>query len=238
MATTEAERLHGAELGWFSTFLYRWFHWFTKALVGVYFRAWVINPENLPDEGAVIISPVHRSNLDVPLLGITCKRRARYFAKDSLFRTRIGRWIVITLGGFPVKRDATDRAALQAAQAVLERGEVLAMFPEGERKEGTEVHELLRGVAYVAGKAQAPILPVGIGGSQRGMPKGVYFPRPRKITYIYGELIQPPVLSGKRLPKAEINRVTEELHAAIQALFDEAQAAVGADHDRPVLASE
>ena len=120
MATTETERLHGAELGWFSNFLYTWFHWFTKALVGVYFRAWVINPENLPDEGAVIISPVHRSNLDVPLLGITCKRRARYFAKDSLFRTRIGRWIVITLGGFPVKRDATDRAALLAAQAVLE----------------------------------------------------------------------------------------------------------------------
>jgi len=226
-------RLKGGEIGWFSRLVYHTLHFIVAVLVLVYFRARVVNPKKLPPRGAVILAPVHRSNLDVPLLGATCPRRLRYFAKDTLFEKRFWRWLLTTVGGFPVRRDATDRQAVDAARRVLDRGEALAMFPEGERKSGPVLHELFNGVAYMAAKAQATIVPVGIGGSERAMPKGAKIPRPTKITFIYGDPIPPPAVDGKRVDRSDIRRVTAELHTAVQTLFDEAQDAVGAPHAVP-----
>ena len=65
---------------------------------------------------------------------------------------------------------------------MLERGEPLVLFPEGERKCGPIVQPLFDGAAYIAVKAGVPIVPVGIGGSERAMPKGAKFIYPRSST--------------------------------------------------------
>ncbi len=221
------ERLKGGAMSLPSRVFYHGAHFLARLLVLLYFRGHVHEAKNLPKKGAVIIAPVHRSNLDVPVLGSTCPRRLRYFAKDSLFKNRFWTWLLTLVGGFPVRRDATDRQALEAAVRVLGRGEPLAMFPEGERKSGPVVQPLLRGVAYVAGRAQVSILPVGIGGSEHAMPKGQFLPRPSKLVFLYGEPIAPPRLEGKRVPRAEVERVTDELYHAVQSLFDEAQRRAG-----------
>lgn len=225
--TSVEERKHGGELSLASRAFYSLLHALVGVLVLGYFRARAHSSQKLPRKGGVIIAPVHRSNLDVPVLGATCPRRLRYFAKDSLFTNRFWTWLLTLVGGFPVRRDGTDRPALDAAIRVLERGEPLAMFPEGERKSGPLVHPLLNGVAYVAGRAQVPIVPVGIGGSERAMAKGNLLPRPTRLIFLYGEPIDPPRSDGKRVPRSEIHRVTAELHEAIQSLFDEAQRRAG-----------
>ena len=139
-----------------------------------------------------------------------------------------------TLGGFPVTRGTADREALQRCIAVLEAGEPLVLFPEGERKSGPTVQPLFDGAAYVALKAGVPIVPVGIGGSEAVMPKGAKMIRPSKVHVVIGAPILPPTaVAGARVPRGAVRDMTVELHDDLQRLFDEAQRGVdGADGRR------
>ena len=240
----EAHTVPGGELGLFSRFIYQVLHRLAQLLGLLYFRAYARQSGRLPAEGAVIISPVHRSNLDVPLLGGTSPRRLRYLAKGSLFKSRFWTWMLIVVGGFPLDRDVrADRGALKAALSVLERGEALVVFPEGERKSGPWVYPMLDGAVWLSAKAGAPILPVGIGGSERALPKGANIPKPTKIVYHYGELIPAPSNpDGSRVGRKQMRQHSQHLREVLQRLFDEAQELAGSPnpppHERPPLPEE
>ncbi|MGI9622972.1 MAG: lysophospholipid acyltransferase family protein [Acidimicrobiales bacterium] len=199
-----------------------------RALARVYFRAYVHQKSNMP-QGALIVSPVHRSNLDVPLLGATSPRRLRYLAKGSLFKTRFWNWFLTVLGGFPLDRGSmADRGALKAALAVLQRGEALAVFPEGERKAGPVVHPMADGAVWLSVRSGAPILPIGIGGSERALPKGATVPKPTKLVFLYGEPIVPPSNpDGSRVSRVQLAEASAALRETLQDLFDEAQRMAG-----------
>jgi 1-acyl-sn-glycerol-3-phosphate acyltransferase len=148
--------------------------------------------------------------------------------KDSLWKKAFPRWALSALGGFPVTRGSADKEALVRCIAVLKAGEPLVLFPEGERKSGPLVEPLFDGAAFVAAKAGAPIVPVGIGGSERVMPKGSRMIHPRKVHVVVG----PPItISGAdrgRVPREQLTEVTTKLHEELQRLFDRAQARAGA----------
>lgn len=236
-----AQVVRGGELGLFSRFTYHFLHVLARAAAFVYFRAYVRRRRNLPRKGPVIISPVHRSNLDVPLLGATCPRRLRYLAKGSLFESRFWAWFLTVVGGFPLDRGAkADRGALKAALGVLERGEALVVFPEGERKAGPTVYPMMDGAVWLSVRSGAPILPVGIGGSERAMPKGKTIPKPTKLVFLYGDLIHPPSNpDGGRVSRSQMRDHSDMLRATIQRLFDQAQELAGCPNppldDRPPL---
>jgi 1-acyl-sn-glycerol-3-phosphate acyltransferase len=102
------------------------------------------------------------------------------------------------------------------------------LFPEGERKSGPLVQPLFDGATYIAVKARVPIVPVGIGGSERAMPKGAKFISPRKVHVVVGKPI--PTTMDADNPKAQrdaARQLTVDLHAELQRLFDIAQARVG-----------
>ena len=239
----DAHNERGGELGFFERATYHFLHVLTQLLVLLYWRAYARQRRNLPRKGAVIISPVHRSNLDVPMLGATCPRRLRYLAKGSLFRSRFWGWFFTVVGGFPLDRDAkADRGALKAALGVLDRGEALAVFPEGERKSGPTVYPMLDGAVWLSVRSGAPILPVGIGGSERSLPKGGHLPRPSKVVFHYGELLFPPTNpDGARVSRSQLREHSDLLRGTLQHLFDEAQELAGCpnppEHERPELPS-
>jgi 1-acyl-sn-glycerol-3-phosphate acyltransferase len=79
----------------------------------------------------------------------------RYMGKDSLWKNSITGWLFSALGGFPVTRGTADREALRRCVYVLQSGQPLVMFPEGERKSGAVVEKLFDGAVYVAMKAYA-----------------------------------------------------------------------------------
>ncbi|MFM7390949.1 MAG: lysophospholipid acyltransferase family protein, partial [Actinomycetota bacterium] len=138
-------------------------------LCKIWFRVSVSGREHLPASGAYIIAPVHRSNIDTPLSSFVTRRRVRFMGKDSLWKQKyIGKFFSL-LGGFPVTRGTADFEALKRCVAVLDGGEPLVMFPEGTRQSGALLHPLFEGPAYVALKRGVPIVPVGIGGSERVM---------------------------------------------------------------------
>ena len=110
-------------------------------------------------------------------------------------------------------------------------GDPLVLFPEGERKQGPVVQPLYDGAVYIAIKAGVPIVPVGIGGSERVMPKGAKFVFPRKVHVEIGPPIPPPVApEGKRLPRTVYKEQTQRLHDELQRLFDLAMTRVPWDY--------
>ncbi len=208
------------------------FHFFAqrlaRAVFGLYFRCFTRGRNNLPREGGVIIAPTHRSNLDTPMIGASAGRPLRYFAKSGLFRGPVTTWMLVAMGAFPVRRDAVDRSALKAALAVLEAGQPLVMFPEGERKSGLRIHPLLDGVAWLAAKSQAPVVPVAIGGTERAMGVGIRLPRPRTVRLVWGEPLVPPAVDDRGRPRREdLARYSEDLREVLQRMFDAVQRELG-----------
>ena len=196
-----------------------------------WFRVSARGKEHVPTEGAFIFAPVHRSNIDFLLLLICTKRRIRFLSKDTIFK---GIWdtIFTALGAIPVVRGTADREALQTCVAVIEAGEPLVIFPEGTRQLGPVVQEFFDGAAFVQSRTGAPIVPVGIGGSETAMPKGAKFIKPHKVRLIVGPALSAIETDGPRARRAAIKARTAELHEVIQSLCDQAQVEAGTPNRR------
>lgn len=194
-------------------------------LFKVWFRLTVEGTENVPD-GAFVLAPVHRSFVDFALVGIVTRRRMRFMAKDSLWKVGVFGRLLTALGAFPVHRGTADRQALRQSVEAVTSGEPLVIFPEGTRRSGPVVDDLFEGAAYVAARASVPIVPVGIGGSERAMKKGKKLPRPVKVHIVVGRPIEPPPANGRTSRRA-VHELTEQLQKEIQSLFDEAQEKAG-----------
>ena len=192
------------------------------------FRTSVSGKQVVPASGPVIIAPVHRSFIDFFVASEVTDRKLHYMAKDSLWKNpTLGRFLT-SVGAFPVHRESADREALRRAEQVLEAGEVLILFPEGERRTGPVVEALHEGVAFLAARTGATVVPVGIGGSASVMPKGKKVPRPRHIHLEVGETLPPPERSGTgRVPRSRIHQLTEQLTVALQELYDRSVAVTG-----------
>ncbi len=191
-------------------------------------RIKVVGAEKIPAEGAFVLAPVHRSNVDFALTCVVTRRQMRYMGKDSIWKSKLLGRFVSLLGAFPVHRGTADRDALRACIEIVEGGNPLVMFPEGTRMSGPAVQELFDGTAYVAARASVPILPMGIGGSEAMMPKGARLPRPTKLVLVVGDPIPAPERTeAGRVPRSAVGELTARLHGELQDLFDEAQARAG-----------
>jgi 1-acyl-sn-glycerol-3-phosphate acyltransferase len=229
--SAESAAAHQIQVGRMSLprrLMYGFFRTYTLVVGTIYLRLSVRGREHVPENGPFILSAVHRSNLDTPIVSVVTKRRLRYMGKDTMWKYKASAWFFDTMGGFPVHRGSADRQALRACQQVLELGEPLVMFPEGTRQVGPVVVGFYDGPAYVSCRTGAPIVPVGLGGTARAWPKGAKFLRPTKVTVVVGEPLYPPTPEGGgRVPRRVVQEMTEELRERIQALFDEAQRQAG-----------
>lgn len=142
----------------------------SRAILGLLIRLWfrfeVVGAEHLPRTGPVVVCANHRSYWDPPVLGCAVPRKVYFMAKEELFRIPLFKVWLRAVGAFPVRRHGVDRSSLRRALALLEAGEVVAVFPEGRRvRDGNgEVHA---GAALLAVNAGAPVVPVAIAGDLR-----------------------------------------------------------------------
>jgi 1-acyl-sn-glycerol-3-phosphate acyltransferase len=188
----------------------------------IMFRPRVVGAENIPASGPVVLAPIHRSNIDFAFLVFATDRKTFFMGKDSLWKIRpVGRLISL-MGAFPVKRGTADRESLKHAQEVLNEGQALVLFPEGTRQEGDVVGPLFEGAMFIASRVGAPVIPVGLGNTEKAMRKGAIFPRPVRTTVVIGTPIQAPT-SDSRVTRSELNAATEELRAGLQESYDRAR---------------
>jgi len=192
------------------------------------FRPKVVGKENVPATGPVILAPVHRSFADFGFAAFCTDRKLFFMTKDEMWNNKSLGKLLLSVGAFPVHRESADREALQRAEEVLRKGAVLVLFPEGTRREGPVVEDLMEGAAFLSARTDAPIVPVGIGGSDLAMPKGSTLPKPRTIQVVVGPALPPPARTGGgRVSRSAVHSTTEELAKRLQVVYDDARARTG-----------
>jgi 1-acyl-sn-glycerol-3-phosphate acyltransferase len=131
-----------------------------------YFRMRRIGREHIPGGGPVIVASNHRSFLDPFVIATMARRPMYYIAKKELFRRRSVAWLLGALGAFPVDRGAGDAEMIKTAKAILARGDIVLMFPEGTRIRPGSLGKPRRGVGRLALETGAPVVPVAVLGTE------------------------------------------------------------------------
>ena len=116
-------------------------------------------------KGPLIVASNHISNFDIPLIGVSFPRRVSFMGKEQLFGFPFGPLFRL-LGSFAVRRGRIDREAMRKADEVLSKGLALGIFPEGGRSRSRQLMRPRPGVALLALRSNACIVPVGISGSE------------------------------------------------------------------------
>lgn len=118
--------------------------------------------ENLPSGGYVIASN-HRSFADPPLIAVTSgSSQIGFVAKEELFKNPIFGGIIKKLGAFPVSRGNGEYSVIEESIATVEKGKRLVIFPEGTRSKTGKIGRGKTGVALIAARSGAPVVPAGI----------------------------------------------------------------------------
>ena len=179
----------------------------------------VTGQENVPRQGPLIIVANHQSNLDPPLIGASVPRRVWFLAKQGVFRGPLAHWFLTSYGAFPLDREAADVRAYRWALNKLAQGQAIAIYPEGTRSRGA-MRRAKPGIIRLALRAQAPLLPVGITGTERiGSWMRVVNPT-GKIRVNIGEPFHLPPIEGR--PSAEeLESLTDMVMRRIAALLPE-----------------
>lgn len=142
--------------------------------------------ENVPEKAPLLVAPIHLSHFDPPLVGSTSPRHLRFMAKKELFKFPLGP-LILSLGAFPVSRGEGDSAAVRRTLAELADGQAVLVFPEGTRGDGEYLGKIQLGLAMLAKKSGAYIIPVGINGVHKMLPKGQTIPKRAKLTVVFGK---------------------------------------------------
>jgi 1-acyl-sn-glycerol-3-phosphate acyltransferase len=180
----------------------------------VFFARWEVQgKENIPKEGSVILAANHVSYWDPIIVGCICPRVVRFMAKKELFSYFIFGKILKSIYAFPVDRKKSDREAIKAALTVLKNNEVLGMFPEGMRVKNKKLGEFKQGMAMIALKTQAPIVPIAIKNSEKIFSKGWF----RSFQVIIGE---PVVYNNKIITKKYKSEDIKELTNMVRKIIE------------------
>lgn len=175
----------------------------------------VTGREQVPRTGGVLIIANHTSYADPPIIGAVFPRPVHFMAKSELFSFPLGP-IIRRTHAFPVRRGGGDRAALRTAIRILKEGKCLLIFPEGRRSPEGKLIEFEQGAAFVALASGAHVVPIGIDGADRVLPRHSPLPRPAKLRVRIGPPVPLSDLTGERVTRDAIATATERMATALR----------------------
>jgi 1-acyl-sn-glycerol-3-phosphate acyltransferase len=183
-----------------------------RAVCRAYFRLELRGTEHIPRAGGVVIVPNHQTFADPPLVTIPVRRPVYYMAWSRLFDIPVFGAAIRLLRAFPVDIDSRDARATREAVRLLQAGEAVMIFPEGERTTDGRVRRFKPGAFRLAVSLGVRVLPVTIIGGHDAWPPGRAVPRPRPISITYhAPLIADPGLN----PRAAARDLALRTRAAI-----------------------
>jgi len=201
-----------------------WFYYvggFLARMLLALLTRWQVNGrENIPSEGPLLVVANHLHAFDPVVVALSLNRKVIFMAKEELFRCRLRAYILRGFGSFPVHRGRLDMKALRLANQLLAQGLALAIFPEGKRSFNGQLQPALPGSALIAARNGAPILPIGITGTENAGGGIAWLLRRPRITVNIGRtFFLPP--AGSRLTKAELAERAQLITSHIAQLLPE-----------------
>ena len=179
----------------------------------------VCGRENVPKDGALIVVANHISDIDAGILNASIPRRVEFMAKADLFQKPVISQLFRAYGAFPINENGREFYSINHSFQILNRDGVIGIFPEGA-KNPTALGNAMLGAAMIANVSGAPILPVGITGTESvGDGIRICYPRGRfRIT-----IGQPFVAQalGETRPREHLEAVTDVIMKRIAALLPE-----------------
>jgi 1-acyl-sn-glycerol-3-phosphate acyltransferase len=180
--------------------------------------------ENIPKSGPVILAGNHLSWADPPVVRIAFNRTCWFMANDFLFKIPVFGALIRGIGAFPVVRGRFDREAFRAAEEKLKQGDMLCVFPEGGTTLTGKISPFEGGVAMLAQRTGAPIVPFALTGTDRIMPMTLKGPKPPRwakggVTVTFGKPIDPGSVAPNLAKRARLDRITHELYLAVAELL-------------------
>ncbi|MFE0099439.1 lysophospholipid acyltransferase family protein [Streptomyces sp. NPDC059009] len=210
------------------------FYCLFKWLVLVPLLRWPLRPRvegrgRVPGRGPVIVAGNHQSFADQFLLGVTLRRRINFLAKQEYFtgpglRGRLTAAFFRGIRAIPVDRSGggAGRAGFAAGLGVLGRGELLGIFPEGTRSHDGRLYKGRVGVAALALRTGAPVVPCALIGTFEALPRGRRVPRRVPVTVRFGRPLDfsryADGLGGREPDHAVLRAVTDEIMDTVREL--------------------
>jgi 1-acyl-sn-glycerol-3-phosphate acyltransferase len=177
--------------------------------------------ENVPTEGPALIAPNHISFIDSIFVLALMPRRTLAVGKAEYMDSWKTRYLFPAIGMIPLDRSggSASEAALEQAAASLEQGDLFLIYPEGTRSRDGYLHRGRTGVARLAVRTGAPIVPVGIRGTDAIQPPGAVLPRPfRPCGLRFGPPIEVERYRGREVSRAALRELTDEVMYEISLL--------------------
>lgn len=174
-------------------------------------RLRIYGRDNVPRSGGVLLAANHTSYIDPPLVGVGAAsvRPVWFMAKSELFAIPVLGPIISRMHAFPVKRGTADRQALRHAHELLGRGAALTVFIEGGRSDDGRLLPPELGVAMMAVKAGAPIVPTALIDADHLLPRGGKFFHFCRVKVVFGEPVETAHLAGKHTDRHTLVEVSE-----------------------------
>ena len=206
------------------------------ALFKVVWRPVVVGRENIPADGPVILASNHLSFIDSIVIPLAVSRRVVFLAKAEYWEGRSlaslpRRLFFRTFDAVPVQREQQRdaQASLDLARGVLERGDAFGIYPEGTRSRDGRLYRGRTGVGWLSMAAAAPVVPVGLVGTDRVQPIGATVPRVHRVRIAFGPPVRPEDYAD--LPPGRARRqITDAVMASVAALSGQQLAGVYNDH--------
>jgi 1-acyl-sn-glycerol-3-phosphate acyltransferase len=180
-----------------------------RPICWTWFRSRQHGAELMPREGPLLVAANHASFIDPAFAGAFSPRLLHYIARSSL-GNRLGRALLHSMGTRFVDREGSARAGVETGLGILAARGVLLLFPEGTRTRDGAIGPFKRGVELMCKLSGAPVMPLGIRGAYRALPRGAIFPRPHKLELCWGapipaaEILAPGGLERLRRTVAEL----------------------------------
>lgn len=187
---------------------------FVTVVFSILYRVKIVGRENVPESGPLILCANHVGEMDMFFIGYRIKRLVRWMAKEELFRNPLLGGFIKWLGAFPIKRGKADVEAIKTALKLLEDNEILGMFPEGTRmkKKAAKSVRVKPGIALIAQKSGAPIIPVAVSGSYKPF---------SKIKITFGKPFSIDLDKDKKYTNSELVEISESIMSKVYDLLEE-----------------
>lgn len=206
------------------------FYWLMKYLLAgpllkAVFRPWVVGLEKVPKSGGVILASNHLSFSDSIFLPLMVDRHVSFLAKSEYFTRRglrgaLTKAFMNATGQLPIDRSGgkASEASLGTGLRVLQRGEVLGIYPEGTRSPDGKLYRGRTGVARMILEGHVPVIPVVMVDTEEIMPIGSRMPKVRRVGIIFGDPLDFSRFEGLEGDRFILRSITDEIVYALHTL--------------------